>query len=126
MEEKELNHNQETGRLGEDLAAQHLVKKGYEIVAKNYRAGRVEIDLICRKDRLWVFVEVKSRFNALVQPELAVDYAKQRNIARAANAYLKRANIQDPIQFDIIAINFFHGKIDLVHFEDAFYPVYYK
>ncbi|MCG9879945.1 MAG: YraN family protein [Bacteroidia bacterium] len=126
MEEKELNHNQETGRLGEDLAAQHLVKKGYEIVAKNYRAGRVEIDLICRKDRLWVFVEVKSRFNALVQPELAVDYAKQRNIARAANAYLMRANIQDPIQFDIIAINFFHGKIDLVHFEDAFYPVYYK
>lgn len=126
MEEKEKSHNQETGRLGEDLAAQFLAKKGYQIVEKNYRAGRVEIDLICRKDKLWVFVEVKSRFNALVQPELAVDYTKQKNIARAAGVYLKRGNITDPIQFDIIAINFFHGKIDITHFEDAFYPVYYK
>ncbi|MFY8191284.1 MAG: YraN family protein [Bacteroidia bacterium] len=126
MEEKEKSHNQETGRIGEDIAYSFLAKKGYVLVAKNYRAGRVEIDLICKKDKLWVFVEVKSRFNALVQPELAVDYAKQRNIARAAGSYLQRYNIQEPVQFDIVAINFFHGKVDITHFEDAFYPVFYK
>ncbi|MDP3927849.1 MAG: YraN family protein [Bacteroidota bacterium] len=126
MEEKEKSHNQETGRIGEDIAYSFLAKKGYVLIAKNYRAGRVEIDLICKKDKLWVFVEVKSRFNALVQPELAVDYAKQRNIARAAGSYLQRYNIQEPVQFDIVAINFFHGKVDITHFEDAFYPVFYK
>ncbi len=126
MEEKDTKHNLETGRLGEDIAAQFLAKKAYVIVTKNYRAGKVELDLICRKNKLWVFVEVKCRFNALVQPEMAVDYIKQRNIARAASSYLQRYHIQDPVQFDIVAINFFQGKVDIMHFEDAFYPVFYK
>jgi len=126
MEEKEPSHNQQTGRIGEDIAAQFLAKKGYQVIAKNYRAGKVELDLICKRDKLLVFVEVKCRFNAMVQPEMAVDYTKQRNIARAAGSYLQRYQIQDPVQFDIVAINFYHGKVDIMHFEDAFYPVFYK
>ncbi len=126
MEENEKARNKETGRLGEDLATQFLARSGYQIIERNYVAGKVEIDLICRKDKLLVFVEVKSRFNALVQPEHAVDFAKQKNMARAASVYLYKNAIVDPIRFDIIAINFFHGKIDIAHFEDAFYPVFYK
>ncbi|MCF8253871.1 MAG: YraN family protein [Bacteroidia bacterium] len=126
MEQNEKSHNLETGRTGEDIASQFLEKKGYQIIARNYQAGKVEIDLICMKDKLLVFVEVKSRFNALVQPENAVDFAKQRNLARAAEIYLFKNKINDPIQFDIIAINFYHGKVDIAHFEDAFYPVFYK
>lgn len=126
MEEKEKAHNQEMGKLGEDIATQFLTQKSYIIVAKNYRAGKVEIDLICKKFNLLVFVEVKCRFNALVQPELAVDFTKQRNIARAASSYLYRYQIKGPVQFDIVAINFFQGKVDIMHFEDAFYPVFYK
>jgi putative endonuclease len=126
MEQNEKTHNLETGRLGEDLACQFLERQGYQIMAKNYVAGKVEIDLVCKKNKLWIFVEVKSRFNALVQPEMAVDFAKQRNMARGASSYLHKNNITDPIRFDIIAINFFNGKVDIAHFEDAFYPVFYK
>ncbi|OYU96349.1 MAG: endonuclease [Bacteroidetes bacterium B1(2017)] len=126
MENSNEKHNLETGRLGEEMAAEYLVKNGYQILEKNYRFGRVEIDLICCKNKLYVFVEVKCRHTALVHPELAVDFSKQRNIARAASTYLHKYNIVDPIRFDIIAINIFQGKADIAHFEDAFYPVFYK
>lgn len=126
MEASDNFHNIETGKKGEAIAAAHLEKKGYEIVARNYVAGKVEIDLICRLNRTFIFVEVKTRFNALVQPELAVDFRKQHHIARAASSYLHRFQIKDPVRFDIIAIHFNKGETDIVHFEDAFYPVFYK
>jgi putative endonuclease len=126
MEQQNQFHNIETGRKGEDLAANFLEQKGYRIVEKNFVASKVEIDIICKKDKLWVFVEVKCRNNALVQPEMAVGYSKQKNIARATSTYLYLHKIVEPIRFDIIAINFLNGKVDIAHFEDAFYPVFYK
>lgn len=126
MEPEEIQNHIQTGKMGEAMAEKYLLEKGYEIVARNFVAARVEIDLICRKDKLWVFVEVKTRHQALVQPELAVNFAKQRNMARAASTFLNRFQISDPIRFDIIAINIFKGNTDIAHFEDAFYPVFYK
>jgi putative endonuclease len=126
METQDNMHNKQTGKMGEELAAKFLANKGFQIVCQNYVSSKVEIDIIARKDKLLVFVEVKTRFNALVQPEMAVDYTKQKHIARAASSYLSKHQIVDPIRFDIIAINFFNGKVDIAHFEDAFYPVFYK
>ncbi|MDZ4668029.1 MAG: YraN family protein [bacterium] len=126
MEHQNNLHNIETGKLGEDLATNFLVENGYEIIEKNYVATKVEIDIICKINKLWVFVEVKCRNNALVQPEMAVGFAKQKNIARAASSFLYQNKIVEPIRFDIIAINFLNGKVDIAHFEDAFYPVFYK
>lgn len=126
MENETQNHNQITGRLGEDMALSFLEKKGYLLVEKNYRAGRVEVDLIMRKDKLLIFVEVKTRYHAMVLPEFAVDRSKQMKLANAANSYLTRRNILDPIRFDIISIHFDKGETEIIHFEDAFYPVFFK
>lgn len=126
MEKEENLHNRKTGKMGEDIACNFLIENGYEIIEKNYVSQKVEIDIICRKNKLWVFVEVKCRYNALVQPEMAVNFNKQKHIARAASTFLYRYNIVAPIRFDIIAINFLKGKTDIAHFEDAFYPVYFK
>ena len=51
--------NKQIGDDGEDRAEVFLLKKGYEVLERNYRFGRNEIDLICLNDNLLVFVEVK-------------------------------------------------------------------
>lgn len=122
----EKSQNNETGKLGEDLAVDFLTRKGYQIIERNFNSGNVELDIICRHLEDMVFVEVKARFNAIIEPEKAVGLAKQRNMARAAGGYMSLHKIISPVRFDIIAINFYDGKVDIAHFEDAFYPVYYK
>ena len=56
----------ELGQLGEDLAAQHLTLKNFEILERNYKWGKAEIDLVCKHDNLLVVVvEVKTRQTAV-------------------------------------------------------------
>src|SRR5215216_1342511 len=80
-----VSNKLETGREGETLAANFLVAKGYEIVARNYRYRRGEIDLIVRKDDWLLFVEVKTRSStAYGDPETFVDLKKINRIVDAA------------------------------------------
>jgi putative endonuclease len=115
-------HN-ELGRKGEEIAVEHLQKKGYIIQAKNWRAGRNELDIVARDKDFLVIVEVKSRQNAdFAEPEEAVTREKQNALIRAANAYIFRNNINLETRFDIISIvhNFKETRIN--HIKDAFYP----
>jgi putative endonuclease len=81
----------EAGRIGELEAREHLQSLGYLILAANYRTRFGEIDIVARKDRQNVFVEVKTRRNrAFGLPEEAITAAKARRMAAAAHAYLAR------------------------------------
>ena len=61
------------GVNGETIAAKFLVKKGYDIVALNYRCRYGEVDIIAEKDEYIVFAEVKTRSeNAMIMPSEAV------------------------------------------------------
>jgi len=96
------------GRRGEDLAHRFLRRRGFRIVARNYRSrsGSGEIDLVAwDKDQL-VFVEVKSRATAeFGTPDRAVDPEKQRHLERAAREYARRANIGwERTRFDIVSV----------------------
>lgn len=116
MKSKPQN-NTEKGQFAEQQAAIFLEKKGYKILATNYRHGRGEIDLIATENNIVVFVEVKSRKNAAFgQPETAVNHKKQALIQQTAEGYLEELGLQNPIRFDIIAIV---GQ-EITHFEDAF------
>jgi putative endonuclease len=77
------------GRLGEEAAARHLAARGYQIVARNVRADRVEIDLIARCGSTLAFVEVKTRRGGRhgLAAE-AVDPRKQRRLRHGAIAWL--------------------------------------
>lgn len=79
----------ELGRAGEETAARFLAARGYQIVARNVRADRVELDLIARRGTTLVIVEVKSRREAGhgLAAE-AVDLRKQRRLRRGARAWL--------------------------------------
>ncbi len=112
-------NNQLKGKYGEDLAVSYLEKRDYEIIERNYRHGRGEIDLIgIYKNQLLVFFEIKLRKNSQFgHPETFVTTNQERLIMDAAEQYLLDINWAKDIRFDIIAIE--NEKID--HFEDAFH-----
>jgi putative endonuclease len=111
------------GKQGEDLACEMLRKKGYRIRQRNFRFDRAEVDIIAQQDEMIVFVEVKAReTDFLSDPSLLVPMKKQRQIIKAADAYLKESNLDNAGRFDIVVaiINSKGKKLD--HLVDAFYP----
>ena len=109
----------ETGSIGENLAAEFLIGKGFQVVARNYRCRKAEIDLIVRREDWLIFVEVKTRnSNAYGYPETFVNDLQRRLIYDAAEEYIFSTDWQGHIRFDIVSVK--PGKIpDIVHFEDA-------
>ncbi|HEY9487646.1 MAG TPA: YraN family protein [Chryseosolibacter sp.] len=109
----------ETGGLGENLAAEFLVKKGFQVVVRNYRWRKAEIDLIVQRDNWLIFVEVKTRSsNAWGEPESFVSDLQRRLIYDAAEEYIFSTDWRGNIRFDIISVK--PGtRPEIVHFEDA-------
>jgi putative endonuclease len=114
-------HN-ETGRKGEETAANYLLAQGYTILARNYRYRKAEIDLIARKDNLLVFVEVKTRSrHDYGYPEEAVSARKIQLFLRTAEEYIYRTRWRFDLRFDIIAIQTDGQHYEVYHIEDAFH-----
>ena len=76
------------GRFGESLARLYLRLSGYRLLARGYRTRQGEIDLVLRKGRLLVFVEVKQRAD-LDRAAEAIRPRQQQRITRAAAQYLQ-------------------------------------
>lgn len=111
------------GKQGEDLAVDHLLGRGFEIIVRNYRQKTGEIDIIAR-DREWlVFVEVKTRKSTCFgQPFEAVTKKKQSQICRVALDYMSRNKLLDqPARFDVISILINkNGKAVIEHLANCF------
>jgi putative endonuclease len=115
------SHN--LGQEGEELAREHLAKKGYRILHRNWKSGKREIDIIAENKDFIVFVEVKTRTDDFhMHPRHAVTSEKQKSIIFAAEAYIARYNIDKESRFDIISIISNGKSIEIEHIEDAFYP----
>lgn len=101
------NTLQTLGKRGEDLAAQYLQQHGCTILAANYRTPYGELDLICQKDALILFVEVKTRRSAAYGlPEEAITPRKKQHLLQAAQHYLQTNPIppESLMRIDVIAI----------------------
>lgn len=119
-------HN-EFGKLGEETAKNYLEQKGYDIICTNYKAGKLEIDIIARAENFIVFAEVKTRNSSeIIEPEAAVNRKKQKQIIKAADIYLSENNINTEARFDIITVLNTDKGFVISHIEDAFYPTLYK
>ncbi len=116
-----MSKNKKIGDWGEKLATEYLENMGYDILVKNYRYSRYEIDLIAKKDDLLIFVEVKTRSRTRFgYPEDWVDANKIDRILEASDQYINETDWQKGIRFDIIAI--LKGRdSEIRHFEDAFH-----
>jgi putative endonuclease len=115
---------QTLGSRGEDIATEYLQKKGYRIVTRNYRAGRGEIDIICRTPENLVIVEVKSiGRSGYGSAEERVSVRKQKEIIRATYAYLHHHPINENqgVRFDVIIIDFTEYPVGITHYKEAFW-----
>lgn len=111
----------DTGNRGENQAAEFLLQKGYELVARNYRYKHAEIDLIVKRNDVLVFVEVKTRSStSFGEPEAFVDTKKAEKIFEGAEQYTYEHHWNGNIRFDIVSVK--PGPTpEIVHFEDAFH-----
>jgi putative endonuclease len=119
------DHRGELGRRGEDLAAAHLERLGYSIVARNHRTRFGEIDVIACDGRTLVFAEVKTRRAPSLSPLDSVGDEKQAQVRRMARAWLGSTRNRPPsgeLRFDAIgvALSASGQLLALEHIEGAF------
>jgi putative endonuclease len=106
------------GRSGEDLAAAWYTARGYDVVARNWRCPAGEIDLVARRGRVVVIVEVKARTSdRFGMPVEAVVAAKQARLRRLAAAWLAEGRVRGArVRFDVVSV--LAGTVEVL--EDAF------
>lgn len=118
-----MSDEMKTGFQGENLAAQFLMEKGFEVVQRNYRFNKGEIDLIVQKGDWVIFVEVKTRTStAYGEPEEILGEIKARKIYEAAEDYIFRFDWQGHVRFDVISVKLsddYQKVLEIMHFEDA-------
>ncbi len=114
----------ELGNAAEEQAVHYLRTKGYEILDRNWRFNRAELDIIARIGNDLVVVEVKSRKNnRFGYPEVSVNEAKKQKLLEGITEYRSRHHLESlEVRFDIIAITSEGTEKGLEHFEDAFFP----
>ena len=115
-------HN-ELGVKGEQIALQFLKNKDYKIIETNWRYEKDEVDIIAFDRDELVIIEVKTRSTSYFgDPSEAVDTTKEKNMIRAAEAYLELNNLDVDTRFDIISIVTNKSTTNIEHIKDAFYP----
>lgn len=99
-------YKKELGKAGEEMAVNYLFKKGYEILARNFRCRSGEIDIVARDGEYIVFIEVKTRtglsFGTAIE---AIDYRKQNRLQKIASFYLLRTGQTNAnCRFDVVTL----------------------
>jgi putative endonuclease len=122
--------HQRTGRRGEEDAYFYLRRRGYVIIARNYRSPhhRGELDLVGWDKDVLCFIEVKTRTTRDVKPaEAAVDHDKQRELRRMARDVLRQMPPSCQWRFDVLAVYYEarRSQPSFELFQDAF-PVSYN
>ncbi len=114
-------HN-ELGKKGEQLAVDYLLKKGYDIVERNYRFDKAEVDIIASLKDTLAIVEVKTRSSIdFGNPQDFVKPKQIQRLVKAVDEYVTVNGLDVEVRFDIVAIVKNGKAYDIEHLEDAFY-----
>jgi putative endonuclease len=115
-----MNTQKQMGNWGEQAAAEYLEKQGYVILARNFRSGHGEVDIIARQENVLVFVEVKARSsNRYGYPEHSVTSRKRMHILSAAEKYILDHTEFSTWRVDVIAVESETGEARITHFENV-------
>lgn len=113
-------HN-ELGKKGEEIAIDFLVKKGYQILDKNWRYLKAEVDIIAENKNTLVAIEVKTRTSDYFgDPQEFINKKKIKLLVLAMNEYVLSKNLDYEVRFDVIAIIKNKNSFQIEHIEDAF------
>jgi len=115
-------HNQALGKLGERIAERWLRKHGYTILARRFKFGRRDIDLVAQRDATVAFVEVKARKGAeFGDPVEAVHHRKQRELSKSAHVWIERhGRSGEQYQFDVVGVLVADDAVKVKHVTNAF------
>lgn len=114
-------HN-ELGNWGEDAAVEFLVEKGHEILEKNWRFKKAEVDIISKIENILVAVEVKTRSTDYFgNPQDFIKPKKIKLLVKAIDEYVTRNDLDVEVRFDVIAIIKTEKEIKIQHLKDAFF-----
>lgn len=114
--------NAAIGARGEEAAARLLAKRGLRVLARNWRHGGLELDIVCDDRDTLVFVEVKTRAaGGPARPDEALTPAKRGKLVRAARQYLAAHDAWDrPCRFDLVCVVHDGATLTLEHYPHAF------
>ncbi len=115
--------NKDTGNRGEELAAQALQERGFNILERNWQYKHWEVDIIASLENRLHFVEVKTRTNKKFgYPEESITRDKMQNLKNAAEAYQEKHPEWKYIQFDVAAITLNGEKLrEFLLIEDVYF-----
>lgn len=115
--------NKETGRMGERIAEEFLVKKGMELISRNFSMRFGEIDLIMRDNNIMVFVEVKTKKGLdWGRPEEMFTRGKYERVKRMASVYLKGKEIPCRIDMVAVVLNRENEAVSVQHYANVTQP----
>ncbi|MFH1769823.1 MAG: YraN family protein [Parcubacteria group bacterium] len=121
-----MQKHQKLGFLGENIATHYLKNMEYKIVMRNYRKAWGEIDIIAKKNNVFIFVEVKANdkdYGIEFSPEKRVNPNKIAKITKTAKLYLEheQGNPNAKWQIDIISVtlNRLTHKARILHFKNV-------
>ena len=102
----------EIGKVGEKIANDYLKKQGYVIIERNFEAKQGEIDIIARKEKELVFIEVKTRTGKRYgEPVEAVNNIKQKHLIKTVEYYLYSRKLEkEYVRIDVIEIYLYKNK----------------
>jgi putative endonuclease len=118
----QIDRRSARGRAGEDAAADVYRRRGFRVLARNWRCPIGELDLVLERDRLLVFCEVKTRTGASFGGGYeAVTWSKRRKLRSLAEAFLAAMDRRHrEVRFDVASVWLGARRADVEVFEDAF------
>ena len=124
MDAKSDGNKWNVGRRGEALAAAHLTSRGWRVLARNYRAGPKEIDLVASRGGVVAFVEVKTRATSTGGTPLEpIGRAKRNAVVAAARRWIHEHGRPGTIyRFDAIGVGIRGEAVEIEHIPDAWRP----
>ena len=127
-------NRQDLGKRGEDVALEYLLQRGMALLARNYRSGHKELDLIMDDGEFIRIVEVRAKnYPVTVEPYETVTLSKQRLVMAAARRFLADARAGKvkglagfpegrEVAFDVVSIIFNGELFNIKYIREAFGP----
>ena len=113
--------NRSFGNQGEQFVVDYLQKQGFVIKAQNYRKFFGEVDIIACKQKLYVFVEVKTRKSASIAMGQLISPSKQQKIIKTAQTYIAEQQLYGYVhRFDVALVQPSGSTFSVEYIENAF------